>query len=39
MRFGPKGHFAVAGNAAAGGDAGFRLRVYDPDSWQAVTDM
>jgi hypothetical protein len=39
MRFGPGGHFAVAGNAVAAGDAGFRLRVYDPDTWQAVTDM
>jgi hypothetical protein len=39
MRFGPGGHFAVAGNAVAGGDAGFRLRVYDPATWQAVTDM
>jgi hypothetical protein len=39
MRFGPGGHFAVAGNAVAAGDAGFRLRVYDPATWQAVTDM
>jgi len=39
MRFGPGGHLAVAGNAVAAGDAGFRLRVYEPGAWQTVTDM
>jgi hypothetical protein len=39
MRFGPGGHFAVAANAVAAGDAGFRLRVYDPGTWRAITDM
>ncbi len=38
MRFGHTGHLAIAGNAVAAGDAGFRLRVYEPRQWTVVTD-
>jgi hypothetical protein len=39
MRFGRAGHLAIAGNAVAPGESGFRVRVLEPATWTQVTDL
>jgi hypothetical protein len=39
MRFGHAGNLAIAANAVTQGEAGFRLKVFEPRQWTPIADV